>query len=60
MDGQASWDGSEIALYLFTTLWVCFIKNIDINLFSIGKPKTGTKLIESGWEEKTHNLSSYC
>lgn len=34
-----------VRLHLFTTLWVCFIKNVDINLFSNGKPKTGTKLI---------------
>ena len=37
--------GEEIALQLFTVLGVCFITSVDINLFSFGKAKTGTKLI---------------
>lgn len=39
MDGKASWDRSEIAHQLFTILGVCFIKSVDINLFSIGNQK---------------------
>lgn len=45
MEGKVSRDESEIALQLFTILRVCLIRSVDINLFFIREPKTGTKLI---------------
>lgn len=35
----ASCHQSEIALHVFTILRVCFIKPVDINLFTNGEPK---------------------
>lgn len=45
MEGKVSRDESKIALQLFTVLRVCLIRSVDINLFFIREPKTGTKLI---------------
>ena len=45
-------DGSEMALQLFTILGVCFIKSLNINLFSVRIAKTGTKLKGIWWSRK--------
>lgn len=36
-------DGSEMALQLFTIPGVCFIKSLNINLFSVGNSKNRNK-----------------
>lgn len=45
MKWKASWAWSEIAHQLFTILGVSFITSVDIYLFPIRKPKSGTKRI---------------